>query len=230
MSCASCASCTMALTRPHRRASVAVRGAAVRLVILATFAPTILGSFWLNPQLGRMPNAACVSLNDARGDARSTSHASANSNPALMATPLTAPMMGKGQSSIWCTMSSSRRLSSILNTRSASPRSMPVLNARRPVAVSTAARTVRSTLRSRKAFASDRSMTWVMALTVFGESMTTTATPGRDAGRWTCTDIARAVPRACDAVPPGEASENNKPRHFQAGRASRPGFTSRGLC
>ena len=188
-SCASSASCTTRLTRPHLWASVAASGDAARLVILATFAPTILASFWLSPQLGRMPNAACVSLKDARGDARSMSQPSANSNPALMATPLIAPTMGKGQSSIWWTMSSSTRLSSILNTRSASRRSIPVLNARLPVAVSTTHFTDLSTRSSLKAFARARSMACVMALTVFGESMTTTATPGTDARRWTRTDI-----------------------------------------
>eukprot|EP00227_Mantoniella_beaufortii_P019477 CAMPEP_0197584312 /NCGR_PEP_ID=MMETSP1326-20131121/6980_1 /TAXON_ID=1155430 /ORGANISM="Genus nov. species nov., Strain RCC2288" /LENGTH=108 /DNA_ID=CAMNT_0043148667 /DNA_START=298 /DNA_END=623 /DNA_ORIENTATION=- len=85
-------------------------------------------------------------------------------------------------------MSLSRSCSSILNTFSASPRLMPVLNALRPAPVKITARTDLSSAMPLKALAKSTSIVCVMAFTVDAESMVTVTMPG--SGRATRIDMA----------------------------------------
>jgi len=116
-------------------------------------------------------------MNVAGGEANRMSHASAISNPALMAHPLMAPTMGNSQRSIWCTTSLSKSSSSVLNTFCAAARSTPALKACVPAPVKTTARTVLSSLKSWNVLASVVSISNVSAFCASGLSIVTTTTP-----------------------------------------------------
>ena len=63
---------------------------------LARRTPTASGSRTVRPQPGMIPTRAWVSAKRARSEATRKSHASASSKPPVMATPLIAPITGRG--------------------------------------------------------------------------------------------------------------------------------------
>mmetsp|Transcript_22060 Transcript_22060/g.44639 ORF Transcript_22060/g.44639 Transcript_22060/m.44639 type:complete len:226 (+) Transcript_22060:171-848(+) len=94
---------TTSSSSPHRSATIASMGRAVKDMILALPGPTLRCSFWDRPQHGARPNLTCVSRNFVVPSPISTSHASASSNPPVMQCPFRAPMIGTPTLPIWWT-------------------------------------------------------------------------------------------------------------------------------
>lgn len=121
-------------------------------------------------------NLAWVSMNLAPLDATRISQAKASSNPAVMAKPLIAPMIGFRNRSIWITGSVSGSFTSPLKTDSAAVKSTPEQKDRPdPVKITTC--TDSSASISLNAFARSTIISLVSELRDFGRLIVMTAIP-----------------------------------------------------
>ena len=136
-------------------------------------------SFCDRPQPGVMPTLAWVSAKRALVDAIRMSHASASSNPPVMATPLIAPMTGIGISLKAKTglVAASRSLAGPRPDSPSSLRSRPAVKARSPAPVTIRAWMLRSSLTSWQAAQSSLRNAFDNAFIASGRLSVIVATP-----------------------------------------------------